>query len=292
MPTRRPIAAGYARASHDDNQESLPAQVKRIEDFYNFQLKEICDWDRVHYDNKPVSASKIPFSRRPAGKELIELLQPGDHIIFDKVDRIWRSVTDFVKLMEWFKNHEIVVHIVDFRGCTIAMGTPMGDFMLTLMVAIAELESKTTSHRIKESFRHMLDNHEWPFRNNIYGTKVVIENGKRCLRFDPDERRIMALVVALHDERGCSFEHIARVVGIKSSATVIDLYLNERLIRDLKITDPINIPRGQQRQELVNRYKEQYEVQRLRKLRVKELKQQGFTIAKAQEMTKAGPGNS
>lgn len=147
-------AYGYARVSHIEQvkkDNSIPAQRERIKGYYDYNLKHIVDWGGIEDDNKATSASKISFENRPAGQRLLTILEDGDHIIFDKVDRIWRSVKDFVNLIDTFKNMGVTVHFCDFRGASLSLGTPMGDFFLTMMVAIAELESKTTGSRIKDA---------------------------------------------------------------------------------------------------------------------------------------------
>lgn len=155
-------AYSYGRVSHADQveSESVEAQEFRSKRYYEsapiepqqMSLKDSgIGWGAFFYDEKNVSASKKPFHKRKAGRKLIAILEPGDHVILDKVDRIWRSNEDFVDLMRWFKRREITVHFVNLCGLSIRMGTPMGDFILGLMVLTAQLESANTSDRIKNS---------------------------------------------------------------------------------------------------------------------------------------------
>ena len=249
---------GYARASHQDNMDSLPAQIDRITEYYNRELKcHGVEWGDVIWDDKPVSASKIPFARRPAGKKLIAMLRPGDHIIFDKIDRIWRSIPDFVKLMEYFKTHKIVVHILNTRGCgTIAMNTPMGNFMLTLMVAIAQLESQITSDRIKETFAHKRQNYEWYYKTAPFGTQIIISaDGKRRLVWNPEERAIMLRVVQLVDDKHVRYSALGAIVGplrgkMRDRWYFEGMYRAEKLIRALGLVNPMDMPRGKTRADL------------------------------------------
>lgn len=252
----KPFAYGYARASHHDNMGSIPAQINRINDYYKSHLLDQCQWGQVHWDEQPVSASKIPFPRRKTGIRLLSLMKPGDHIIFDKIDRIWRSIQDFVNLIQYFRDQKITVHIIDMRGCTVAMNTPMGDFMLTLMVAIAELESKTTSHRIKEAKHALIEDRVWAFGQPMYGCKIIrAPSGKRRLVFDDIQRKKMAEIVRLVDEEGMSFSDVDALIGPFSNnqdrhVCVLRLYRREKMFRVLKITDPMDLPRGKALREL------------------------------------------
>ena len=79
-------AYSYGRVSHADqvDSDSVPAQSERTKRYYESALKESrIKWGGFFHDEKNVSASKKPFFKRKAGRKLIDLLQPGDHIIFD-----------------------------------------------------------------------------------------------------------------------------------------------------------------------------------------------------------------
>ena len=53
---------------------------------------------------------------RIAGKQLMSIIQPGDHFIIDKVDRLWRSNEDFVDVMRMFKEKGVTLHICNLMG--------------------------------------------------------------------------------------------------------------------------------------------------------------------------------
>lgn len=154
MITTMNTAYGYARISHMEGfeeGEAIPAQQHRIEGYYKMLLESSgVAFGGVHTDGKNCSATKYRFAQRPAGKALIAIMKPGDHLIVDKIDRLWRNLEDFCQLMRWFKSQRITVHIVDMRGCSVQMGTPMGDFMLQMMVSIAQLEASMISSRTKQ----------------------------------------------------------------------------------------------------------------------------------------------
>jgi DNA invertase Pin-like site-specific DNA recombinase len=155
LANNAPIAYGYSRVSHIDGfrkGDSCDSQEARIKQYYETFLKEQgVAWGHTDNDGENVSAFKVKFNNRPAGRRLIAAMKPGDHLIVDKVDRFWRSIEDFVMMMKLFDMKKIVVHIVNFLGSSIQSNTPMGSYMLKHFVLVAELESAIKSERIRES---------------------------------------------------------------------------------------------------------------------------------------------
>jgi DNA invertase Pin-like site-specific DNA recombinase len=190
-------AYGYARISHHDGfkeGDSINSQKMRIEGYYKMMLEASgVTFGGVHTDGKNCSASKVNFYQRPAGKALVAIMQPGDHFIIDKLDRLWRSLEDFCRLMRWFKSQRIQVHIVDMRGCSVQMGTPMGDFMLQMMVSIAQLEASMISSRTKQALEAKRKAGVEPqaFRGwGPFGIDVTGKKGDRKLHWNWEKRKI------------------------------------------------------------------------------------------------------
>ncbi len=78
----------------DDKQwvknNSVPEQQGRIERYFQYKLAEQgVEWGGIECDDRAISASKRDFSLRLAGKRLMAVLRPGDHLIIDKLDRRW-----------------------------------------------------------------------------------------------------------------------------------------------------------------------------------------------------------
>lgn len=136
-------AYGYARISHIDGHrkgESVESQYARISAFYESKLKDDgIEWGGILDDGTNISAYRTAFALRPAGKKLLSMMNRGDHLVVDKVDRLWRSMADFVDLMRLLERKKITIHIVNFLGETISSTSAMGDFMLKMCVLMAEL---------------------------------------------------------------------------------------------------------------------------------------------------------
>ena len=203
----------YGRISHADQEagDSVPAQKQRGGHHWqdNFQAQGV-EWGGIFEEPGHVSASSVPFMRRKAGKEAIITLQKGDVLYVDKVDRLWRDIHDFSDLLRWFKNHEIRLVFGNMLGATFEMDSPMGEFMLPLLVLIGQLESAQTSDRIKRCFAHEKENGFFPRPASAapMGTKAVtaipyapnkLKKPKKMLVWDMPTRLIMAEIVKLHD---------------------------------------------------------------------------------------------
>lgn len=201
--SRTPIAFGYGRVSHITQAvgESINSQHDRVLKFYEHMLKDQdVGWGGFVPEKGGVSAFKTPFLKRIGGRTLLAQLKPGDHIIVDKIDRLWRNVRDFTELAEWLKVSRITLHIVNMQGCQLSMNTPMGDFMLTLFVMLAQLESQTKSERLRMQFRHSESRGYWQRRGRPPGTKIVGEKPRQKLKWMWEERKLMAEIVRIWDE--------------------------------------------------------------------------------------------
>lgn len=94
------------------------------------------------------SAYKKPFAKRPAGKALLECLDPGDTLVVSRLDRAFRSTIDFCSFLDLALKNEWNVVIESPR---IDLSTPSGRMMAKFFAMIAEWESDIKSQRIKEA---------------------------------------------------------------------------------------------------------------------------------------------
>jgi DNA invertase Pin-like site-specific DNA recombinase len=95
-----------------------------------------------------VSSFTKRFAERKAGKALLSVLQPGDHIVLYRLDRGWRNPVDCVETCESLRKRGIFVHMVN-EG--IRTDTQQGMEWISLMASMAHLESSLKSKRVKEA---------------------------------------------------------------------------------------------------------------------------------------------
>lgn len=233
----------YGRQSHQkqiDENEGLPHQAKRTKAYFTANLEPNgVKWGGFIPDESAVSARTNPFMLRHAGRLLFDLMRPGDHFIVDKIDRLWRSVDDLVEVMKQFKAREIKLHICNMMGCSVTLGTPMGDFMLNIMVCIAQLESDQVSDRTRARFADKRREGRYPgVAKPPLGTKMIGERDKKAgidtrkLIWDPEQRKFMGEIVRLADEEGKTAGEIAKMMNTHFRKLMGDEFWKRFIVRE------------------------------------------------------------
>ena len=146
---RTPRNFGYGRVSTDKQEESLKNQKDSIRRYAEYNtLGEI----EVYFIDAAVSG-KIPLRDRAAGKEMLLAVRPGDNVIIAKIDRAFRSLKDCLEVLEGFQRQGVRIHICDLVGGSFDLTSPMGQFLIQILAAVAELERNYISIRTKEGLR-------------------------------------------------------------------------------------------------------------------------------------------
>lgn len=85
---------------------------------------------------------------RPQLTEMLAYVREGDVVRVKSPDRLSRSTRDLLSLVERLKNKGVELEFVDSPALNTA--TAMGEFMLTVLAACAQLEWATTKERQAE----------------------------------------------------------------------------------------------------------------------------------------------
>lgn len=191
----------YTRVSTTDQNLTPEWQASVCITYYETRLKEKgYELVGVFHDHG-VSAYKIDWFERPKGRELFNLVKPGDIIISPKQDRVFRSVRDKENTIYYLQKMGIDIAVLDAMLDT---STAPGKYAARIIAANAEFESDTKSERQKaaHSVRKI---HKMPMKKRPPAgwkwDKLIDE-----LVPDWDERRLMAMIYDLRD-RG--IQHIA-----------------------------------------------------------------------------------
>lgn len=122
----------YVRVSTDD--QTNENQRRAIESRYN-----VSRW----FEEEGVSGS-IPASQRPAMGALLAYVREGDTVVVVAIDRLGRNTIDVLTTVETLKAKG--VSLVSMReGFDLA--TSAGEFMLTMLAAVAKLERENIKAR-------------------------------------------------------------------------------------------------------------------------------------------------
>lgn len=133
----------YARVSTDEQFKegySIDSQKENILNFVKSQGWEVHDF----YVEEGVSAKNL---KRPSMKRLIQdtVDRKFDVVVFYKLDRLVRSVSDLDSLLQLFDENKVGIRSVTEPFDTT---TAIGRFLITLVAAIAQWERETISERV------------------------------------------------------------------------------------------------------------------------------------------------
>ena len=140
----------YTRKSSEEGLEqefnSLHAQREACAAYITSQKHE--GWEELPtlYDDGGFSGGNM---ERPALKRLIADIEAGlvNVIIVYKIDRLSRSIADFMKMVEVLEKHSVA-----FVSVTQSFNTQnsMGKLMLNILLSFAQFEREVTGERIRD----------------------------------------------------------------------------------------------------------------------------------------------
>lgn len=180
-------AYGYCRASTGMQDLTFDVQRANIERYFDANLSpKGFEWGGF-YEDKAVSGAE-PFTERPEGLKLWVVSQPGDAIIWMKMDRASRSTADGARLLEMLRAKRVAVHSLDLG---LDMTSPTGQFMANLLISLGQLERSWISSRTKDAHA-ALRARGVPAINSIpCGYRRLGKKKKSELVPDADERLVM-----------------------------------------------------------------------------------------------------
>ena len=142
-----PTAYGYCRASTGRQDLTFDSQRAAIDRYFRDKLEPAGYAWGGFFEDKAVSGAK-PFTERPEGRKLWVTCQPGDAIVWHRMDRAFRSVKDGSQVLAQFRERGVAIHSLDIGLDT---STPMGEFIAHMLVSLAALERAWISSRTKEA---------------------------------------------------------------------------------------------------------------------------------------------
>lgn len=143
---RKPLVFGYIRVSTVDQANqgmSMEAQNATVDGFFKGVLEsQGLGWGGMIRD--PAQSAGTPLLERKGGMVLAKTLKKGDHIVFAKVDRAFRSTIDCCRTLTLWREQGITAHMLDVGLNT---STEMGWAMITILALFAEMELRRRRER-------------------------------------------------------------------------------------------------------------------------------------------------
>jgi putative DNA-invertase from lambdoid prophage Rac len=191
---RKPAIWSYIRWSHTNSSESRlseSTQTTAITHYVEGLVREHPEHTVAQpLVEEAVSASKIRLRNRPIGRVLCRAVQPGDIVVFARLDRSFRNVRDMSTTVRDWIDRDIYAHFVDVR---LDLSQPYGRLIAHLLASIAEWESDYRSQRSKEVASELRR------RGRPYGMPACWEyyegpEGYKVRRFIPELWRDVLLI--------------------------------------------------------------------------------------------------
>jgi putative DNA-invertase from lambdoid prophage Rac len=236
-----PRVYGYCRVSHEDSSESglgVEASLHSIATWWSYQREAgrfleytwgakgwrgervepkgalrprspISKFDRGQatsdglFVDEAVSAYKIKLARRPAGARMAALLKPGDMVVFPRLDRAFRGVSDFAVTIERWMKAGVQIQFVNPQ---VDLTTAYGMAFAQIAAVFAQLELAIKSERLKEAQARGRERGQKMGRHLSFGWKAAA-NGEGMIP-DEQERADVWQIAGLRDQ-GLSFAAIA-----------------------------------------------------------------------------------
>lgn len=144
-----PTVYAYGRASTGRQTITEDHQRSVCEEFIKRSLMpEGYTYGGWLYDSATSGTS--PMFEREKGRELWALVQPGDKIVWAKLDRAFRSVIDAAQTMQLLTAKDVSFNSLDLGLDT---SSPIGRCVFTILTAFAELEVEFIRQRTRDGLR-------------------------------------------------------------------------------------------------------------------------------------------
>jgi DNA invertase Pin-like site-specific DNA recombinase len=123
---------GYARTSTVEQVAGFEAQLKEL---------TVAGCEKIFKEQ--VSSIAVRFQLQVA----IEFLREGDFLVATKIDRLARSVSDLLAIIQTLEQKKVGVRILNLGMDT---QTPTGKLMLTVLAGVAQFEREIMLERQRE----------------------------------------------------------------------------------------------------------------------------------------------
>ena len=180
--------------------ESIESQIDLCRTYINLNFPDVNDEDILVYEDEGYSGGN---TNRPQFQKMLKECKQNNicRIVCYKLDRISRSIADFIKLTD-----ELELHKVDFVSINDKYDThtPTGKAMLSMTMVFAQLERDTIAERIRDNMLYLARDGRWLGGNTPTGYRstetigsITLDGRKRkarMLELIDDEAKIVKLV--------------------------------------------------------------------------------------------------
>lgn len=158
----------YVRVSTREQVQgySLEEQVATCRRYFDYKYKPEGYILGEPFVDAAVSTKRYDFRQRPQGSKLFLGANPGDVVVFAKLDRAFRNTVDCLSTVQELRDRGVSVVFLDVNA---DLSTPQGEFFLTCLAAFARMERLKISERTKEGVQAAIAAGKL-FGPNVWGT--------------------------------------------------------------------------------------------------------------------------
>lgn len=202
---------GYGRASTKGQVLTESGQLESVNKYIRNQLpdQQLDEW---FYD--PATSGGTELFEREAGRRLYYTLQPGDYLIFQRLDRMFRSGLDGVKSLAMLKAKGVTTAIATMPG--LDPSSPFGVAMSFAQLGMGQMEKLLIGERTSIAMTQLkssgkaVNRHApigWAKRGKDFVPDMVereqVEELVKLLDQGNSLRRVEYLVCKMRRTRGC-----------------------------------------------------------------------------------------
>lgn len=240
-------AAIYARtsASKPEFHYSIDEQVSRC-----WEQCEEQNWDVVFVFIDEAKSGKN--TDRSGFQDMLTGAQEGyfDIVVFWKLDRFCRSLTDLVKTEEKLDEYGVALQSVTEY---IDTASPVGRFNFRNLASAAELESDLTSQRVRIGMHGMAKEHRWPNSQPPFGYNLAED---QTLDIDEREAELVGQIYRMYLEHR-SMPKVAHELNKQGETTKADEKWDRWTVRKMLTNE---IYRGEYQLGQYEEYVEEYRI--------------------------------
>jgi len=130
------MLVGYARTSTTEQIAGLEAQHEALA--------------ATGCTDKVFSEQTSSVGPRPQLEAALDFVREGDTLVVTRLDRLARSTTDLLNIVQRLEQKGVALRILDFGGTAVDTQSPSGRLMLTMFAALAQFERELMLIRQKE----------------------------------------------------------------------------------------------------------------------------------------------
>lgn len=137
-----------------------------------------------------VSATKVPpWKRKELGDWIKNRSPEFDEILFWKLDRFVRRISDLHMMIDWCKEFDKTFAA---KNDPIDLKTEFGQFMVTIIAGMARIEAANTGVRVESLWQFARSSKRWVIGKPVYGyTTEKDTEGHQNLVINPAQARVL-----------------------------------------------------------------------------------------------------